>query len=84
MARVFVPEWQQSMITVKLTPARQAVERRPQPVVPERIVPVEIGRAQDLVAAVGFVLVVVGHVRSMPGIVQHGHVALLRARAAAS
>ena len=39
-----------------------AVERRAQPVVPERIVPVEIGRAQDLVAAVGLVAVVVGHV----------------------
>ena len=56
----------------------QPVERGAQPVVPERIVPVEVGRAEDLVAAVGLVAVVVGHVRAVAGVMHDGDIALLR------
>jgi hypothetical protein len=77
-ARVLVPEWQQSMMTVRLTPAFIPSNGRAQPVVAERIVPVQVGRAEDLVAAVGFVAVVVWHIRTVAGVMNDGDIAFLR------
>ncbi len=54
------------------------VQRRPQPVVAQRIVPVEVGRTQDLVAAIGFILVVIGHVRPVARVMDQRDVTLLR------
>ena len=78
MARVLVPEWQQSMIIVKLTPAGRLVEGRAKPVVSEGVVPVEIGRTEDLVSPVGLVsvLLIIRHVRAVAGVMQHDDVAL--------
>jgi hypothetical protein len=56
-----------------------AVEGGTQPVVGERILPVEVGGAQDLVAAVGLVAVLVRYVGTVAGVVQQQRVALGRA-----
>lgn len=59
---MFVPEWQQSMITVRFTPALEGVQFLAQPVIQERVLPVQIGRAEDLIALIRLVAVVVGYV----------------------
>ena len=77
--RVFVPEWQQSMITVRFTSAGSLSKAVRKPVVRHRVFPVEICRAENLVAAIGFIAVVVGHVRAVAGVVEKQHVAALGA-----
>ena len=60
-------------------PGTQPVEDAAQPVVAQWVIPVEIGRTEDLVAVVGLVAVVVGDVGAVTGEVHEQHIAALPA-----